>query len=238
MKPSDYTIYAVCIQNEKVRYEAQSKIIPIMGGACNIVDAERRALRKQGYMFDDEGAFISSLNRRWGELSCVHWMLLNAEEANIGNAQYRRNWIEPKSGWYAEDVLYVPEPAVFSCTLEQQFYGGHSEFDAPAITRELADTGAWVFTREEIDKLWAQNLFIGCNMARGPKQHYKQFMTTLFVCLLPIWEKHKEHFLSIEGYDKRALAFIAERLLTGLVLYRDKFFPGMNIETAPIGFIH
>jgi hypothetical protein len=135
-------------------------------------------------------------------------------------------------------VLYVPEPAVFTCTLEQQFYGGHSEFDAPAITRELADTGAWAFTREEIDKLWAQNLFIGCNMARGPKQHYKQFMTTLFVCLLPIWEKHKEHFLSIEGYDKRALAFIAERLLTGLVLYRDKFFPGMTIETAPIGFIH
>ena len=51
MKPSDYTIYAVCIQNEKVRYEAQSKIVPIMGGAWNIVDAERRALREQGYVF-------------------------------------------------------------------------------------------------------------------------------------------------------------------------------------------
>jgi len=238
MKSSDYTIYAVCIQNEKVRYEAQSKIVPIMGGACNIVDAERRVLREQGYVFDDEGAFLSSMNRRWGELSCIHWILLNAEEANIGNAQYRRNWLEPKDGWYAENVLYVPEPAVFTCTLEQQFYGGHSDFNAPAITRELADTGAWAFTREEIDKLWAQNLFIGCNMARGPKQYYKQFMATLFVCLLPIWEKHKENFLSIEGYDKRALAFIAERLLTGLVLYRDKFFPTMTIETAPIGFIH
>jgi hypothetical protein len=62
-------------------------------------------------------------------------------------------------------------------------------------------------------------------------------METLFTCLSPIWSRYKERVLSIDGYDKRALAFIAERLITGLVLYRDKFFPNMKIETAPIGFI-
>ena len=31
---------------------------------------------------------------------------------------------------------------------------------------------------------------------------------------------------------------MAERIITGMVLYRDKLFPGMNIATAPIGFIH
>jgi hypothetical protein len=63
-------------------------------------------------------------------------------------------------------------------------------------------------------------------------------MSALFVALDPIWHKHEKHFLSIEGYDKRALAFMAERIITGMVLYRDKLFPGMNIATAPIGFIH
>ena len=134
--------------------------------------------------------------------------------------------------------MYVPEFATFGCSLEQQFYGGHSAFDAPLITRTLADTGQWLFSREEIDKLWKQNLFIGCNMARGPRSQYQKFMTTLFDALMPIWEDNKESFLKIEGYDKRAIAFIAERLITGMVLYRDKLFPEMKIATAPIRFIN
>jgi hypothetical protein len=237
MQPSDCTIYAVCIKGEPVRYQAQSNIVPIFGGAVNLEKQEREELRQQGYVFDDEGAFSSHLNSRWGELSCIEWILFNSTAENVGNAQYRRNWVEPDSGWYDPNVLYVPEPATFGCSLEQQFYGGHSAFDAPAITRELADSGKWVFNRQEIDQVWAQNSFIGCNMARGSAANYSLFMQTVFRCLLPIWALHKEHFLSIEGYDKRALAFIAERLITGLVLHRDKLLPGMDIQTAPISFI-
>jgi hypothetical protein len=238
MQPSDCTIYAVCIPGEKVRYEARSRIVPIMGGAYALSNEERETLRAQGYVFDDENASLSTRNSRWGELSCISWMILNANEKNIGNAQYRRNWLEPNDQWYDENTLYFPEPALFNCTLEQQFYGGHSAFDAPAITREIADSGSWIFSREEIDAIWRQNSFIGCNMARGSNVQYKQFMSALFVALAPIWHKHEEQFLRIGGYDKRALAFIAERLITGMVLYRDKLFPGMNIATAPIGFIH
>jgi hypothetical protein len=232
------TIYAVCIPGEKVRYTAQSRIVPIMGGAFALTRQEREEHRAEGYVFDDEGAFLSSLNNRWGELSCVHWMILNAHEDIIGNAQYRRGWKEPNNEWYDPETLYVPDAASFSCSLEQQFYGGHSAFDAPAITREFADTGNWLFTREEIDQIWSQSSFIGCNMARGSKQNYKRFMTVLFTGLLPIWEKHKEAFLSIEGYDKRAIAFIAERLITGMVLCRDRILPDMQIATAPISFIN
>jgi hypothetical protein len=238
MDKPDNTIYAVCIPGEKIRYEAKSRIIPIMGGSYALTVEDREQLRSNGYVFDDENAVLSSLNDRWGELSCVHWMLNNATDANLGNAQYRRNWIEPNNEWYCPDTLYFPEPAQFSCTLEQQFYGGHFAFDGPAITRKLADSGNWIFSREEIDNVWAQSSFIGCNMARGPRQAYFQFMTTLFSGLFPIWEENKEHFLSIEGYDKRAIAFIAERLITGMVLCRDRLFPGIQIATAPIGFIN
>jgi hypothetical protein len=238
MEMADSTIYAVCIPGEKVRYTAKSSIIPIMGGSHALSKEERESLRAEGYAFDDENAVLSPLNDRWGELSCVHWMINNAKESNIGNAQYRRNWLEPKDQWYCPETLYIPEPAQFSCTLEQQFYGGHSAFDAPAITRKLADEGKWIFTREEIDKIWAQSSFVGCNMARGPRQSYLRFMTMLFAGLAPIWRENKEHFLSIEGYDKRAIAFIAERLITGMVLCRDRILPGVKIATAPIGFIN
>jgi hypothetical protein len=232
------TIYAVCVPGEKVRYTAKSRIVPIMGGAFALTRQEREEHRGEGYVFDDEGAFLSSLNNRWGELSCVHWMILNANENIIGNAQYRRGWKEPNNEWYDPETLYVPDAASFSCSLEQQFYGGHSAFDAPAITREFADTGNWLFTREEIDQIWSQSSFIGCNMARGNKKDYTRLMTVLFTGLLPIWEKHKEAFLSIEGYDKLAIAFIAERLITGMVLCRDRVLPDMQIATAPISFIN
>ena len=238
MQPSDCAIYAVCIPGEEVRYSSLAPLIPIMGGAYALPGYERSDLRRKGYGFDDEGCDLSSLNAKFGELSCIKWIVNNAPQLNIGNAQYRRNWIEPSDRWYDANTLYVPEFAEFSCSLEQQFYGGHSAFDAPLITRTLAGTGQWLFSREEIDKLWRQNLFIGCNMARGPRSQYQKFMTTLFDALMPIWEDNKESFLKIEGYDKRAIAFIAERLITGMVLYRDKLFPEMNIATAPIGFIN
>jgi hypothetical protein len=238
MQPSDCAIYAVCIPGEEVRYSSLAPLIPIMGGAYALLGDERSDLRRKGYSFDDEGCDLSSLNAKFGELSCIKWIVNNAPQLNIGNAQYRRNWIEPNDEWYDANTLYVPEFAEFSCSLEQQFYGGHSAFDAPSITRALADTGQWLFSREEIDKLWKQNLFIGCNMARGPRSQYQKFMTTLFDALMPIWKDNEESFLKIEGYDKRAIAFIAERLITGMVLYRDKLFPEMNIATAPIGFIN
>ena len=239
MQPSDCAIYAVCIPGKTVRYSSRAPLIPIMGGACKLAPEEREDLREKGYVFDDEGqSFLSPLNPQLGELSCIQWMVNNAKQLNIGNAQYRRNWVEPGNEWYDDNTLYVPEFATFGCSLEQQFYGGHSSFDAPLITRTLADTGEWLFSRKEIDELWKQNLFIGCNMARGPRVQYQKFMTTLFGALMPIWEGNKESLLQIEGYDKRAIAFIAERLITGMVLYRDKLFPEMNIATAPIGFIN
>ena len=239
MQPSDCAIYAVCIPGKEVRYSSLAQLIPIMGGACKLSLKEREDLRQKGYVFDDEGqSFLSPLNPQLGELSCIQWIVNNAEQMNIGNAQYRRNWVEPCTEWYDDNTLYVPEFATFSCSLEQQFYGGHSAFDAPLITRTMADTGQWLFSREETDKLWKQNLFIGCNMARGPREQYQKFMTTLFSALMPIWEENKDLLLQIEGYDKRAIAFIAERLITGMVLYRDKIFPEMKIATAPIGFIN
>lgn len=239
MQPSDCAIYAVCIPGKEVRYSSLAQLIPIMGGACKLSLKEREDLRQKGYVFDDEGqSFLSPLNPQLGELSCIQWIVNNAEQMNIGNAQYRRNWVEPCTEWYDDNTLYVPEFATFDCSLEQQFYGGHSAFDAPLMTRALADTGQWLFSREETDKLWKQNLFIGCNMARGPREQYQKFMTTLFSALMPIWEENKDLLLQIEGYDKRAIAFIAERLITGMVLYRDRLFPGINIATAPIGFIN
>ena len=125
MQPSDCAIYAVCIPGEEVRYSSRAPLIPIMGGSCELSKEEREKLHQSGYVFDDEGqTFLSPLNSRFGELSCIQWIVNNAEQLNIGNAQYRRNWIEPSDKWYDADTLYVPEFAHFDAALSNSFTVG------------------------------------------------------------------------------------------------------------------
>lgn len=236
MQGTDATIYVVCLKDTPIRYTARSRHVPIIANSCTLSLEERASLREQGVVFDDENAFYSHLNPWWGELSCIHWILNNAEEENIGNAQYRRNWIETDDLQHDPSGLYMPESGQFGYSLAEQFYGHHS-FDGVRMTMEMAATGLWPFTTEEMEHVWTQNIFYGCLMARGPKEHYKRFMGVLLECMIPLWEAFEDRFIPIEGYDRRSIAFIAERVMTGLILYREKFFPDIIIRTAPIDFI-
>ena len=208
-----------------------------MGGACKLSKSQRESLRHQDYKFDDENSILSELNPQWADLSSILWVLLNAKENNIGTSQYRRTWEEPDNGWYSPDTLYIPESVKFKYSLGEQVKLSHRSFNAVAITKMMAGSDNWLFTREEIGDLWRQNVFYGCLMARGPRDSYRQFMTVLFDALFPIWDRCQDHFMTIDGYDTRAIAFIAERVMTAMVLHRERLFPGMKIETAPIRFI-
>ncbi len=208
-----------------------------MGGACKLSKSQRESLRRQGCKFDDENSTLSELNPQWADLTSILWVMLNAKEDNIGTSQYRRTWEEPDDRWYDANTLYIPESVKFKYSLGEQVKLSHRSFNAVAITKMMAGSDNWLFTREEIGDLWRQNVFYGCLMARGPRDSYRQFMTVLFDALFPIWDCCQDHFMTIDGYDTRAIAFIAERVMTAMVLHRERLFPGMKIETAPIRFI-
>ena len=236
MQPIDSTIYAVCVKDQPVRYSNRSRIVPLLANACALSPEERASYKEMGYELDDENASFSEVNPFFAELSCIDWILNNANDDNIGNAQYRRNWEEGEDTAYDPEVLYVPQAAQFGFSLAQQFAGGHL-FPGIGMTMHMASKSSWPFTKEEMEKVWNQNHFHGCLMARGNREDYKQFMGLLMECMVPLWDEFKDHLVTIEGYDKRSIAFMAERVMTGIVLYREKFFPGMTIHTAPIGFI-
>jgi hypothetical protein len=236
MQPIDSTIYAVCVKDQPVRYSSRSRIIPLLAHACALSSEERAAYKAMGYEMDDENAHLSEVNPYFAELSCIEWILNNSSEDNIGNAQYRRNWEEDENLMYDPEVLYVPQAARFGFSLAQQFVGGH-QFPGVGMTMAMSMKGGWPFTKEEMEKVWEQNEFHGCLMARGSQENYKRFMRLLMECMVPLWETFKNQLVDIEGYDRRSIAFMAERVMTGLILYRGKFFPDMTIHTAPIGFV-
>ena len=236
MQPSDLQMYAVCMHDMPLKFASQTNMQVVIANACKLTMEQRTFHEVQGHLLDDEGHSISMLNPWWGELTAVYWLIINSNAKLIGNCQYRRFWDEDAIARADERVLYTSEPCAFNCSLATQFRGGHS-FPGIEMTMAMAEAGKLPFSAEEMAAVWNQNVFQGGPMLFGPRQSYERVMNRLFDCLWPIWEEFKEPIMTLQGYDQRAMAFLSERLLSGLMLYREKFFGSMPISRAPMGFI-
>jgi len=236
MEAKDLTIYAVGTKNLPIRYESAATLKPLCADSKMLSTEERETLRNKGWYFDDEGDNISELNPWWGELTGVYWLLNNTDDSLVGNAQYRRYWHEEGIKQSDKDQLYIQETCLFNCSLATQFMGGHS-FRGIEMTMEAAQRHKLPFTAEQMLSIWNQNHFFGGPMARGPRKQYTALMTVLFDCLWPIWEDNHDEIKQLSGYDQRAMAFLSERLLSGIILFRKNFFEDMPILCAPMCFI-
>lgn len=241
MEPKNLTIYAGTVLGRPVRWTSQCKIVPVLCGRKQLRAMDRQVeamLGSNKYVFDDGEPSV--YNKNWADLSCIETVLqkeFNSElNKQIGNAQYRRAWAEDAIEPSNPDVLYVPEPAVFGCSLKEQFKAGHAGFPGYELSMEAAHNGLFPLSEDELSQVWNQNQFHGCLMARGPARLYLPFMNTLISSFCwPLWSEYKDVFVSFSGYNARGLAFLAERLFTAMVLYRDKLGLG-EIQTAPIVF--
>lgn len=223
--------------DKPMRYKSSFVLKEVIAHAAVLTTEERAKLSKEGCLFDDDCSnSISSLNPWWGELTAVHYLLQTNRFSFIGNAQYRRFWKEEQMQNIDENALYLCEPCYFGFSLADQFRGGH-RFDGVSMTMALAEKGLLPFSKEELEIVWNQNMFQGGPMAVGNFIYYKCVMEILFDCLWPIWEAYKDEIMTITGYDQRAIAFLSERLLSGIVLFREKFIPRIPLRNIPLGFI-
>lgn len=220
-----------------MRYSSAFPLQTIIANAHTLSTDRRVELQKQGCLFDDDCAdSISPLNPWWGELTAVHWLLQQPLSGIIGNAQYRRFWADDSLSIVNSNVLYLCEPCMFPCSMADQFRGGH-RFPGVEMTMETAARGFLPFTEEEMRMVWASNRFQGGPMAIGSWFLYRQLMTILFDCLWPIWACYERDLRELHGYDQRAMAFLSERLLSGIILMKDKFLPGVVLKSIPLHYI-
>jgi hypothetical protein len=236
MQPSDLTIYAVSLHGSPIRYTTEARLVPMCAHAVTLEAEKRKQLVSDGWWFDDYGENISHLNPWFGELTAIFGIVHYDTSEFVGNAQYRRRWREQALAPSSDNVLYVPEPAVFGVSLAEQMAQGHTSFDGAAMMLEAATTIDFPLTVQDIEKVLRQNYFYGCLMARGPSQEYKHFMSILLQCMAPIWHNNSDKIMALQGYDRRAIAFMAERMMTAIILCREKLFD-FEIMTAPIEFI-
>jgi hypothetical protein len=206
-------------------------------GAENLPQEELLQLFHAGWTLDNLGEHnISSCNKWWSELTGIHWLVNNATEEFIGNAQYRRQWADEGLSPSSPSVLYIPEPEHFGFSIAKQYREGHAGMDGIEQALLIADRGQMPITKEELELAFNQNIFFGHIMARGAHVNYCEVMQTLLDCMWPIWGNCQEKIKQIEGYNCRYISFLAERIMTALILHREKVWPGLSIETAPINF--
>jgi len=236
MQPSDLTIYAASLLGTPIRYETEAKLVPLCTYATTLESDRRKQLQSEGWFFDDYGENISHLNPWFAELTAIFTIVHHDTSELVGNAQYRRRWREDVLLPSDQNTLYVPNPAIFGISLATQMAQGHSSFDGTTMMLEDTDTHNFPLTARQIEQVLQQNHFHGCLMARGPSNQYKAFMSTLLKCMAPIWHNNSDQIKAITGYDQRAIAFIAERMMTAIILHREKIFD-FEIMTAPIEFI-
>jgi hypothetical protein len=231
----DWFIYAVKMKHQNIAYSSPSTIVPIVAGAHCLTSKERNALRNSGHVFDDEGENISSLNPFFCELTAIYWQIHHCDHPLTGVAHYRRKW-DDQCLIDSKKVLYVQKPLVFPCNVAQQLMDCCKSFDAPRITMSLAERGLMPFTASEMSAFWNQNVLHAALMARGPQEHYKKMMTLVFEALWPIWEENEEELRTIQGYDRRMMGFLGERMMSALLLFKDKFFD-FPIADSPVHLV-
>lgn len=236
MQAKDWHIYVMCHGENEPRYSSTASLHCMRLEAESLPMEEQLQLSCAGWTLDNGGHNISTYNKWWSELTGVYWLINNATDEYLGNAQYRRQWSDEALAPSDPSVLYIPHPEHFGFSVARQYREGHVGMDGLNQALLAADRGQMPISREDLELAFNQNIFYGHIMARGAHANYCQFMQTLLDCMWPIWDNAQESIKQIEGYNCRYISFLAERVMTALILHRDKVWPGLSIETAPINF--
>jgi hypothetical protein len=120
MQAEDWHVYVMCHGNNEPRYSSSASLHRMRLGAESLPHEELLQLSHAGWTLDNSGQNISTYNKWWSELTGIYWLVNNATEEFIGNAQYRRQWadegLEPSSPL----VVYIPEPERFGFSIARQ----------------------------------------------------------------------------------------------------------------------
>jgi hypothetical protein len=226
----DLTMYCICFDQDVPRH-TQYNQKNIMCNSVYLKRHEKDSLRRQGFIFDDEGKNISYLNYAFGDLTATYWIWKNAKEEFVGTNHYRRFWDEEEiSNIKLNDkTLYISRPVIkFDVSALQQYLDCHGKLGLEFLYK-LFDKLDYPLKREVFESLNNVNFFSGCNMFFGHKLVYNKVCELLFSILFPIFDESKEHIGELDEFQRRMVAYLSERILTSLYLNSRYYFGEIDI---------
>jgi hypothetical protein len=232
-------LYCGCLLNESPRYQSiNGELLPILAGAALHNKDTKAALKQQGWLMDDEGDNISLINEIWGDLTFLYWAWKNRADDYWGVCHYRRKWNECDLGLADPRKLYITQ-AIQLCenNMRLQYEAYHGIFPAYDLSMSLAKKGKIPLSEAMLESAWNQGSIYSCNMARGSRDLMNRFCELTFATMAPLYNEAFSLCHSISGYQKRSIAFAAERLITAIILNAEYFFGVDIVKPARWEFI-
>jgi hypothetical protein len=238
-------IYCICYatddgENKLPKHKSKNYIIiPVIRKNMN----KNLFFNYTQYVEDDTKDNISkllghpNLNPYFGDLTSLYWVWKNVVDENAGVCHYRRFWDEDEIINSNPNVLYVKKQILWNCNMARQYYESHGVgIDAPRTLYNLSVKNKIPINLDMLDIMWDNNIIYTCNMIRGPKKLFDQFCEILFSILFPLWEEIKDDVFKLDIYQRRSIAFIAERIVTAIVLNSEYFFGKDKIKESSVHF--
>ena len=224
--------------------------VPIIGGMNNHCETENF----EGFLGDNTGDNISSLNPYFCELTVQYWIWKNDRDSSVvGLSHYRRFFSKKNVG---TNIFYTGTKEE-KITFEDHDIASGNDFDFSKIDIVLPSKFKvsspidqyknahviedFFMVREKIKKIHPDYLdaydfyvnfcdyFYHTNMIIAKKEIFNEYSSWLFSLLLPLSDK--KFFSNYDDYQKRIFGFLSERLLCIWILKnRERFC----IEERPL----
>lgn len=219
MNINELKMYCHCFADNLPRY-TQFKQIPLMCGAQMLSTDKRHELSQLGFEFDDVGEHISDLNWTFGDLTGTYYIWKNSDAEFVGHNQYRRFWHEHTVHTLEPNTLYYSALSFLQMTLAQQYVLFHGEYGL----RVLDTLPPRLFPSEHRDTFAQSYMISPCNMFFGQKAVYDRFCAVLFEILFEVYQASTDHLATLDTYQRRMIAFLAERVGTVLIHHHRYYF--------------
>ena len=184
-----------------------------------------------GYLGDDSGDNISTLNPYLNELTALYWVWHNAPEAIVGIAHYRRFFSNKGSNkFHAEDILTAEQARqmlnqydmiiggeAFSPNSQSGLMVFDAEYDA-TLAADAINLIKKMLERHQpnyvdsFEQLMCGQGFMCCNMMITRKYVFDAYCQWLFSFILPAAKEFIPSLENVTVRRKRILGFIAERM--------------------------
>jgi hypothetical protein len=191
---------------------------------------EREYLTRKQFEFDDIGDNISNLNWAFGDLTGTYYIWKNTQHEFVGHNQYRRFWNEHTIFNLESNTLYYSAPTVFDYSCAEQYNGCHGEYGLTVLRNMTTKK----FTSQHIDTLYYIKHINPCNMFFAHKATYDVFCETLFDIMFDVYHVAEPVIKDFDSYQRRMVAFLAERVMTSLIYNHKYFFGDINIVPVQI----
>ncbi len=206
--------------------------IPLHVGRCGKPDL--------GYLGDDTGENISSLNCYYSELTGVYWVWKNISDADyVGICHYRRFLLnEDEKVFTAKEIetLMGHYDMLTSMKLDlnfSYFYGfkeNHSPSDLEAINEVIKELYPDFYPLYE-KRIHERHTYFG-NMMICSKALFDEYCAFLFPIFETLHPRIKETLDSYDPYHRRLYGFISEFILMVWAEYK-----GLRVKGCKVGMI-